>query len=63
MLIFLLLNCEWENLYHTYASNLFYMQAAAIDCLTVALSVSPPSVEIKDMLLEEASGGQLVFLN
>lgn len=31
--------------------------ASALDCLTVALSVSPPSAQIKDMLLEEAAGG------
>ncbi|KAL3499129.1 hypothetical protein ACH5RR_041861, partial [Cinchona calisaya] len=33
--------------------------AAAIDCLTVALSVSPPSDQVKDMLLEEVETGFL----
>ncbi|CAI9093329.1 OLC1v1028804C1 [Oldenlandia corymbosa var. corymbosa] len=31
--------------------------AGAIDCLTVALSVSPPSDHVKDMLLEEVARG------
>ncbi|XP_071917931.1 uncharacterized protein [Coffea arabica] len=33
--------------------------AAAFDCLTVALSVSPPSVQVKHMLLEEVGRGFL----
>lgn len=43
-----------------YSNAWFCLQATAINCLSAALSVSPLSIEVKDMLVAEVSAGNLI---